>query len=299
MDNFILTISYLLIGMVLKRLPAFPRETANSLNLFVIYVSLPALILIEVPKLAFSKHLLVPTLMPWIMVLTSALIVLLLSRIMGWHRNITGALMLLVPLGNTSFLGIPMVQAFFGRSGVPYAVVYDQLGSFLAFATYGSVVLALYSGGEKPGFMNILLRILSFPPFIALLAGFMFAGNYTYPSWLDSLLASLASTLVPVVMIAVGFQLTLKLDLKSIVPLGIGLLLKLVVAPMTALLICLILKIDSEAARVSVFEAGMPPMVSAGALAIIAGLSPRLTAALVGLGIVASFFTLPILYNLL
>jgi len=100
-------------------------------------------------------------------------------------------------------------------------------------------------------------------------------------------------------MIAVGFQLTLKLDLKSVVPLGAGLFMKLIIAPLAALLICYILKLDSEAARVSVFEAGMPPMVSAGALAIIADLSPRLTAALVGLGIVASFFTLPILYNLL
>jgi len=146
---------------VLRKLPKFPGETANSLNLFVIYISLPALILLEVPKLSFSKYLLVPALMPWGMVLFSALTVLLLSRIMGWNRNVTGALMLLVPLGNTSFLGIPMVQAFFGKSGVPYAVVYDQLGSFLAFATYGSVILALYSGGEKPGIMNILFRIIS------------------------------------------------------------------------------------------------------------------------------------------
>jgi hypothetical protein len=40
-------------------------------------------------------------------------------------------------------------------------------------------------------------------------------------------------------------------------------------------------------------------MVSAGALAILAGLSPALTAALVGLGIILSFVTLPILFYLL
>ncbi len=51
--------------------------------------------------------------------------------------------------------------------------------------------------------------------------------------------------------------------------------------------------------QVSIFEAGMPPMVSAGVLAILANLSPALTAALVGIGIVLSFATLPILYQML
>ena len=71
------------------------------------------------------------------------------------------------------------------------------------------------------------------------------------------------------------------------------------IAPATALLIYTILNLDSQAAKVSIFEAGMPSMVSAGALAIIGGLSPRLTAALVGFGVIMSFVTLPILYNFL
>ena len=42
MQNFIIILSLLLIGMGIKRLPAFPKETGNALNLIVIYVSLPA-----------------------------------------------------------------------------------------------------------------------------------------------------------------------------------------------------------------------------------------------------------------
>lgn len=40
-------------------------------------------------------------------------------------------------------------------------------------------------------------------------------------------------------------------------------------------------------------------MVSAGALAILADLSPPLTTALVGSGIIVSFVTLPLLYQVL
>ena len=81
MENFILTIAFLLIGMGLRRLPRFPRETAQVLNLFVIHVSLPALILLKVPQLTFSRDILAPVMMPWAMLAVSAGIILLAARL--------------------------------------------------------------------------------------------------------------------------------------------------------------------------------------------------------------------------
>ena len=298
MENFILTISFLLMGMGLRRLPKFPRETSQALNLFAIYLSLPALVLLKVPQLHFSSDILVPVVMPWAMLTISALIILVLGKLLRWEKESIGVLLLLIPLGNTSFFGIPMVRAFFGESGIPYAVLYDQLGSFLALATYGAVVLALYGSGTKPTAASVLTRVISFPPFIAL--GLALAcRSLTFPAPLLALLNALAATLVPVVMVAVGFQLSLRLSPEVLKPLGAGLVIKLAVAPLIALLCCRLLGLDTLAAQVAVFEAGMPPMVSAGALAIMAGLSPRLTAALIGLGIGLSFLTLPLLARLL
>lgn len=300
MNNFIVILTYLVLGKCLRSVPRFPSDTGNALNLFVIYVSLPALVLLKIPELTFSSDLLVPAIMPWAMLLFSAATILLLARLFKWNRETTGALLLLVPLGNTSFLGIPMVKAFFGESGVPYAVLYDQLGSFLALSTYGSLILAVYGQeqGAKPTVRGVGLKIATFPPFISLLAALMLR-PFPYPSIFQTILQSLAATLVPVVMIAVGFQLTLKLKRDVLFPLGIGLAVKLAVAPFAALIFCKIAGLSGPAVLVSIFEAGMPPMVSAGALAILAGLSPNLTAALVGIGIVASFATLPLLFQLL
>ena len=298
MENFVLTISFLLMGMCLRRLPHFPKGTAQVLNMFAMTLSLPALVLLKVPQLHFSYDILTPIVMPWAMLTISALIIIISGKLLCWEKETTGALLLLIPLGNTSFFGIPMVQAFFGESGIPYAVLYDQLGSFLALATYGAVVLALYGSGGKPTTKSVLTRIISFPPFIALILAFA-CRSLAFPAPLLSLLNALAATLVPLVMVAVGFQLSLRLSPEVIRPLGAGLIVKLAVAPLIALVFCRLLGLDSLAARVSVFEAGMPPMVSAGALAIMAGLSPRLTAALIGLGIVFSFVTLPLLSRLL
>ena len=102
-------------GQVMRRIPGFPVDTDRSLNLYVIYVALPALVLVQVPKLVLSSELLAPLLMPWLVVLVSGSLVLVTCRVFGWSREITGALLLMVPLGNTSFLGIPMVEIFFGH----------------------------------------------------------------------------------------------------------------------------------------------------------------------------------------
>ena len=299
MENFIIIITFLIIGMVLQLLPDFPDETGNVLNLFVIYISLPALILLIIPELVFSRDLLVPALMPWVMLVVSGTLILILSRFFQWERPTTGCLLLLVPLGNTSFLGIPMVKAFFGDEAVPYALLYDQLGSFLALATYGSLILALYGSGQgKPTIKSVAKKVASFPPFIALIFAFILK-NMTYPAVVINLLNMLAATLVPLAMIAVGSQFRLQLSKDVVSQLSVGLAVKLIAAPLAALLFCKLAGLEGVAAQVSIFEAGMPPMVSAGALAILANLSPTLTAALVGIGIILSFATLPLLYQLL
>ncbi|MCI5196896.1 MAG: AEC family transporter [Candidatus Electrothrix sp. AW5] len=299
MENFIVTITFLLIGMLIKRLPNFPDDTGTALNLFVIYISLPALVLLKIPELTFSRELLVPAIMPWIMLLLSSALVLLLSKTLRWDRPTTGCLLLIIPLGNTSFLGIPMVQAFFGEGAVPYALVYDQLGTFLGLATYGSLILALYGTEEsKPSIQSTIKKIITFPPFIALILAFALK-SFAYPATMITLLKTMSATLIPLVMVAVGFQLTLKLSKDVVSQLSIGLGIKLIIAPLAALFLCNIFGLQGEVVQVSVFEAGMPPMVSAGALAILANLSPALTAALVGIGILLSFATLPALYQLL
>jgi predicted permease len=67
MENLIIIFALLLLGMTLSKLKIFPDNASQILNLFIIYISLPALILLQVPRLTFSKELLVPALIPWVM----------------------------------------------------------------------------------------------------------------------------------------------------------------------------------------------------------------------------------------
>ncbi len=299
MENFFIITIYLLIGIGLNRLTNFPKETANVLNQFVIYISLPALVLLTIPELEISFTLLTPIIFCWVVLIFTASIILFLASFFKWNKKITGCMLLLIPMGNTSFLGIPMVEAFFGIDAVKYALLYDQPGTFLALATYGSVIIAVFgNSGVKVSASEILKRVFTFPPFIALIAAFIFR-TVEYSSIFTNILSVLASTLIPLVMIAVGFQLKIKIHTDELKPLGYGLILKLIIIPAAALLITRMFGFNDEVTNVSIFESAMPPMVSAGALAIMAGLAPNLAAALVGFGIILSFITLPVLFYLL
>lgn len=299
MENFILIGICLTAGFGLQRLKIFPKNGAIVLNLYVIWIAFPALILVQVPRLSFSVDLLILILMPWIMLLFGAAMVLTAARIFHWSKEITGVLLLTVPLANTSFLGIPMIIAFFGEAMVPYGIIYDQFGSFPALATYGTVVLAIYSGQQQQNAaVAIARKIVTFPPFVALIIALIF-GRQLQNSFLFDALRQLSISLVPVVMFSIGLQLTVKLAQQYTFPFIYGLTVKLILAPLVAFFICRAIGLDSAAATVAVFEAGMPPMVVAGALAISAGLAPKLAAAMVGWGIIFSFITLPLLYLLL
>jgi malate permease and related proteins len=296
--NFILIGVFVGLGLLFRRLKAFPRESAQAFNMFALYVSLPALILLKVPQLEFTRDMLVPALVPWGVLALSAALVLLAARFWRWSRPITGVLLLVVPVGNTSFMGVPMVQAFFGAAGIPYLIIYDQIGTMLTFASYGSMILAIYGREGSLNLVSVARRALLFPPTLALVAGLLLR-PWPYPDAVTTALGHISQSLIPLVMTAIGFQMNLRLQPTVLAPLGFGLALKLVIAPVAALAVCRLLGLHGLPADIAVFEAGMPPMVTAAALAVVAGMEAELAIALAGLGLILAFATLPLLYGLL
>ncbi len=298
MENFILIGIFVGIGALFRRLQVFPSQTAHVLNMFALYVALPAVILIKVPQIQFSHEMILPAVLPWVMLLFSAVLVLWGGRLFQWSKDVIGVLLLVVPIGNTSFMGVPMVTAFFGGKGIPPLIIYDQVGTTLIFAIYGSMVLAIYGHKARINPAKIASRAILFPPTMALLIGLLFR-SCSYPKPMLNCLENLSGMLTPLVMTAIGFQFKIRLSPAILQPLGYGLIIKSAVAPLIALLGCRLLGLNSLTANVSIFEAGMPPMVTAGALAMAAGLNPELAAAIVSLGMVLSFLSLPLLYWML
>ena len=283
MSNLILVIVCLLIGLCLQRVKRFPQDAYISLNAYIIYVALPAVVLHEIPKLTLNREALLPIVLAWSVMLFTAVLVFFTGRVCQWSRGVTGALMLTVPLGNTSFVGLPLLQAFLGNEALPYAILYDQFGTFLALNTAGVAIASYYSNNNKHS-PPVWKNIISFPPFIALLLAFG-CRWLEYPNWLNDILPRIALTLVPVVMVAVGLQWRLRLDKEHLQPLAIGLIYLLLLSPLFALGVLKLLAVQGLVAKVIILEAAMPSMISAGVLATSHHLAPKLTASIVGYSI--------------
>jgi predicted permease len=114
----------------------------------------------------------------------------------------------------------------------------------------------------------------------------------------EPVLERVGDTLVPIAMFAVGMKLSLRPP-KETGPLLFGLGAKMILSPLVAFAFLKLVGASHEVLRVGVFEAGMPSMITAGALSILAGLAPELAAALVGYGVLLALVTLPVLARLL
>lgn len=298
MENFALILLAIVIGYVISRLNIFSKDAPTILNQFVIYISLPAMILLQVPKLSFSMDMVIPIVTAWSVMIISAILILLLSKIFSFSREITGCLMLVSILTNSSFLGIPILNAYMGEAALPYVLVYDQLGTFIALATYGTFIASYYSNKTQLTFKIMTLKVLTFPPFLSLIASLFLMGVEFNPI-ISKVLNSFASTIVPIALVAVGLQLKLKLPKEDLKPFSVALSVKLIVAPIIAIGVCNLFNWNNQASIVSIMEAGMAPMITAGAIASMAGLAPRLSSAIVGYGILISFLTTGVLFKVI
>lgn len=287
MEQFIFIIALLMIGIVLQKTDA-PTDFSKSLNFFVIYVSLPATVLIQVPKIHLDFSALSVILIPWLLLPIVIAIVLAMTR--NHPPHVRAALLLVIPLGNTSFVGIPIIHTLLGEQAIPYVLMYDQFGTFLILSLYGAAVIARYETGSFHKRL-IIKKLLFFPPFIFLLFALLFG---SMPDSIQPYIQLLSSTLVPLALVSVGYSMRLGGELDYPL-LSKALVLKLVVMPFFAFGLLFAMGVEPLALKTAVLESGMPSMITAGALAIAAGFAPALSAALVGYGIIVSLVTLPLI----
>lgn len=280
------------LGRLFAARRVLPDNAAETLNRVVIILCLPALILLHVPTLEPTLDLLPLALAPWLLLALTIALVLGASRLFGLSRPVTAVLLVLVPLGNTSFLGFPLIEALLGAENVRYAVVYDQFGSFLIVCTHVLFVLAWFGDGPAPTPGVIARRIATFPPFVALV-GALVLGNAWFPPWLMDLARVLADMLLPLVTLAVGLQLRLRLVPEYRLPLALGLIGKMLVLPAAGLLLGRWMGATAPILDVIVLESAMPPMITAAALLSGARLAPPLASAMVAWGVVISAATVP------
>lgn len=287
-----------LVGWLVKTIRPVPTVVTAWADKYVLQVALPAVIIAKISRVTFDADVVLPIAVAWSVMLVAIVWVLIASRLMNWSRSVTGALLLVGVLGNTSFLGIGMVESLLGSDHLASAIAYDQVGTFVGLALWGSFVASTYGAGES-GWRPILNRLSRFGPFLALLASLVFR-IVDLSDDVYSILNGIGKTVAPVAMCALGLRFTLSVDRTVRVPAICGLLAKMVIVPGLVFLVAVVTASPQDLAwSTSILQSAAPPMVTAGVVAVGAGLSGELVAYMVGVGTLVAFVSLPILSLLL
>lgn len=295
MANFVLIFVCFILGIFFRRYKFFPPNAPLALNRFVIYVSLPALTLAQIHRLDLSSgSLLVPVSMPWLTYIMGFAFFHVVGKRTNMPKKTIGTLTLTGSLGNTSFVGFPLLEALFGAGAIAVGILVDQPGSFLIAGSLGVASAAYYAGGSVHP-KHILKKIFSFPPFLSLLVAFPLRAIELPPEAFH-VLDRLGATLIPLALVSVGMQLhfhpeKIKANFKY---LCWGLGYKLFLVPLVCTLVYLVLfQQHNQTTLITLVEAAMAPMITAGIIAAEYDLDIELANLMVGLGIPISLATAP------
>ena len=291
MTNFALILICILAGVIISRQRILPEDAYKSVNAWVINIALPALSLRYVPEIQWSTQLLLPLIGPIVVWVGAWLFVNLHDAKKRIPADSRTALRVTSGLGNTAFLGFPMIAAFYGESEIHNAVVFDQV-TFVLFSSVGVITILKASSGntEKLDVSFFMKKVFRFPPFVACLAALIFSRFFDFAA-VNPFLDKLVATMSPMALFSIGLQLkfgAIKQEWKLI---STGLFYKLLLAPCLVLLLAYMFHSTGNLAKISVFEAGMSSHITASLLTGQNNLNPRYCSLVVGMGIIAGFIT--------
>lgn len=289
--------AFLLGWLIHSRIPVSPK-VIHGADQYVVKFALPVLVFSKISRMSINSAMLTPVAIAWSVMLSCMAVILVISRQQKWDASTTGALLMVGVLGNTSFLGLGMVEGLLGGDHTPSAVAYDQLGTFLGLAVYGSFVVSRYGGGDF-NVVSIGKRLVRFMPFIALVLSF--PGRYVHiPDGMYEVFDAVGKTVGPVAMGALGLRFSLRVNRTVLRPAVTGLMVKMVAIPAALIATAYISgHLPSIAWESSILEASMPPMVTAGVVAVGGGLNEDVVAFMVGIGTLCGFLTVPLVSLLL
>jgi predicted permease len=276
-------------GILFRRYGGLPHDAHKAINAWIIYLALPAVSFKYLPHLQWSSNLLMPVIAPVIVWLGAWIYTSIYAKVSRIHKATEGGMKLTSGLSNTSFIGFPLIMAYFSESDIGTAIICDQV-TFTLLSSAGIIVALNSSKKQQLSITPVIKKVLSFPPLIGCVLAL------TLPQFIDlspaePLFEKLSSTVGPLALFSIGLQLRFNGWRGEIKHLSVALFYKLLLAPALVLAVVLLLGLHDNVAKISVFEMAMPTLLTSGVVADEYGLNQKLCNLIIGVGILLSFIT--------
>lgn len=298
MINFVLIAVCIIAGMIFRSTKTIHPDAHKGINTWVLYLALPAVSFKYLPKVQWSLEMLFPILSTVLIAVGSSILVLFYSRIKNYSRRSRSTMELASGYSNTSFIGFPLIAAFYGEQYLSIAIICDQT-MFLMLSTMG--IITALKGGSKSGKISsifILKRLFTFPPFLGCISALILSQFFNL-DFAEPLFDKLAATVAPLALFSVGLQLKFNGWRKLIPQISTSMLYKLILAPLCVLVLALVFDIKEDIAKISIFEAAMPTVITSSIIAEQFRLNTKLINLIIGISILVGFVTTGIWFEII
>lgn len=275
----------------------FKKDLSDPLVDFVLYFVFPVFIIHKIHYLEFDESIIVIILMGLLAFSLGLFYSFLAAKIFNLNKNTASMIAMSVAFGNTSFLGFAFVQTYYGEAGLSLAIFYDEIAVMLLMSIFAPIICSI-GGNDSFSAKKVIKSMVTFPPMIAFVLAIL-SKLISFPQLIDLFMIKVSSILVPLVVFAVGMKFAIS-DIKgksALIFLTLGI--KMVAIPLSLYFVASTFMPIDLAVKVAIIESAMPPMILGTIIAVRAGLDKQLGLGSMGIGMILSFVSIPLIVEFL
>lgn len=275
----------------------FKKDLSDPLVDFVLYFVFPIFIIHKIHYLEFDESIIVIILMGLLAFSLGLFYSFLAAKIFNLNKNTASMIAMSVAFGNTSFLGFAFVQTYYGDQGLSLAIFYDEIAVMLLLSIFAPIICSI-GGNDSFSAKKVIKSMVTFPPMIAFVLAIL-SKLISFPQLIDLFMIKVSSILVPLVVFAVGMKFAIS-DIKgksALIFLTLGI--KMVAIPLSLYFVASTFMPIDLAVKVAIIESAMPPMILGTIIAVRAGLDKQLGLGSMGIGMILSFVSIPLIVEFL
>lgn len=281
--------------MLFSRAKVNHKNWIEVLNKYALWVGFPALVIYSLMQLdlaekSYSSFIFLNS----IFLIGSMLLVFPVVKVFGLSRNMKRTLFLILPFGNVSYLGIPVLYNAFGEKVLPEAAIISAVYVFWLL-TLAILLIEIY-GEDKTDLKKLGLSLVQNPLLLSVFVGLAIVLlKIEIPDFAEKTIKLFADSVTAVVLFSLGIFLGMQKigKLRDWLQVAVLTIATMLVLPFIFYQIILALNIEASGLKAIIIDAAMPLGVTPYVLSVQYKLKTTLVARVIVFGTLLSIIIIP------
>lgn len=308
MDTFLVALKTVLplflviiIGAIFSRTKVYHENWIEVLNKYALWIGFPALVIFSLMKLDLAeKSYTTFIFLNSVFILGSIVLVFPISKIFNLSVNMKRTLFLIIPFGNVSYLGIPVLFNTYGENILPEAAIISAIYVFWLL-TLAILLIEIY-GEEKINLKKLGLSLAKNPLLLSVFIGLLIVVfRIKIPDFAAKTIELFSSSVTAVVLFSLGMflgrhQIGKPKEWLTVAILTVA---TMIVLPYAFYQILLLFPLQNVDLKSLIIDAAMPLGVTPYVLAVQYKLDTILLTRVVVFGTIISVLVIPMWISIL